>query len=72
MTEEYIVENWYHQPLPEYLRYPGTKRNEFLESDEMQGRWCMPLSCVGSKGGIYFEFADDRLLYMLRVGYEND
>jgi hypothetical protein len=60
MTEEMIVEKWH--------RVAGVYRHnqdviQWLESDAMQGRWCMPGSGVAH--GLYFELEEDRMLFSM-------
>lgn len=62
MTEELIVETWYHVTG---LYFNNGPVREWLESDAMRGRWCMPASGVLSRGGIYFELEEDATLFKM-------
>jgi len=65
-TEEMVRDTW-HCAGGHYLYGIGSDAWKWLESDEMQGRWCAPASGVGTKG-IMFELEEDRVMFMLKWG----
>jgi hypothetical protein len=60
-TEELIAETWHH--LPGFYTYNREALN-WLESDAMVSRWCMPASAVG-KSGLYFESEEDKMQFWI-------
>lgn len=60
MVEDMVTETW-HRVAGVY-RY-NHDAIQWLESDAMQGRWCMPAS--GSRHGLYFELEEDRMLFSM-------
>ena len=62
MVEETLLETWHH--LDGFHSYAGD-RLAWLESDEMQGRWCMTTT-VPFNGRLLFENAEDRMAFWIR------
>jgi hypothetical protein len=63
-TEEIIAETWQLCPGL-YLFRISRDAWEWLESDEMQDRWCSPMN---NSRGMYFEYLEDLVMYKMKWG----
>jgi hypothetical protein len=63
-TEELIKETWHNHPNLWFQSIPAAAR-EWLESDDLAGRWCVSTSAVSGQG-IYFECLEDLVMYKMK------
>ena len=64
-TEEIIAETWHTHPEL-YLYRINRDAHIWLESEEMQGRWCV--STIGHGRGVWFELLEDLVMYKMKWG----